>query len=133
MIAAHPLYTEDLTTLYALDGRAMIHAAVAQHIPAIHDLCRAFGVQKLEIFGSAVTDRFDPDRSDVDFLVTYPEGYDFGPWGQRVFELQDALAALLGRNVDLVMNDAPRNPRFIAQLNRSKREIFRAPSIPSVA
>lgn len=37
----------------------MIHPAVAQHIPAIRNLCREFGVEKLEIFGSAVTDRFD--------------------------------------------------------------------------
>lgn len=111
----------------------MIHPDVAQHIAAIRDLCRQFGVERLEIFGSAVTDQFDPARSDVDFLVTYPEGYAFGPWGQRVFELQDALASILGRNVDLVMSDAPRNPRFIERINRSRREIFRATSIPSVA
>lgn len=110
----------------------MIHPEIAQHIPAIQDLCQAFGVQKLEIFGSAVTNRFDPDRSDVDFLVTYPDGYEFGAWGARVFELQDALADVLERNVDLVMSDAPRNPRFIDDLNRSLEEIFHAPGVPSV-
>jgi uncharacterized protein len=111
----------------------VIHPAVKKHIPAIHALCREFGVQRLEVFGSVVTDHFDPERSDVDFLVTYPDGYEYGPWGTRVFELQDALAVLLGRKVDLVMSDAPRNPRFIDQINRSRREIFRADSIPSVA
>lgn len=34
-------------------------------------LCRAFGVKRLAVFGSATTDRFDPDRSDVDFLVEF--------------------------------------------------------------
>lgn len=111
----------------------MIHPAVAQHIPAIRDLCEEFGVERLDIFGSAVTDAFDPDCSDVDFLVTYPDGYEFGPWGQRVFELQDALADVIGRNADLVMSDAPRNPRFIERVNRSRREIFRASGIPSTA
>jgi predicted nucleotidyltransferase len=111
----------------------MIHPAIEQHIPAIRDLCREYGVRKLELFGSAVDGRFDPARSDVDFLVTYPQGYEFGPWGQRVFELQDALAGIVGRNVDLVMSDAPRNPRFIERLNQSRLEIFREPSVSSVA
>jgi predicted nucleotidyltransferase len=90
----------------------MIHPVVAQHIPAIRALYEEFGVQKLEIFGSAVTDRFDPAHSDVDFIVTYPAGYEFGPWGQRVFKLQDALSLLIGRNVDLIMSDAPGNPQI---------------------
>ena len=36
---------------------------------AIGELCRRYGVRRLVLFGSAVTDRFDPSRSDVDFLV----------------------------------------------------------------
>lgn len=85
----------------------MIHPAIAQHIPAIRDLCREYGIQRLEIFGSSLTEHFNPARSDVDFLVTYPPCYEFGPWGQRVFELQDALAEIVGRDVDLIMSDAP--------------------------
>ncbi len=64
----------------------MIHPDVARHIPEIRTLCREFGVSKLEIFGSAVTDAFDPGRSDVDFLVEYPERYDFGDFGERLFQ-----------------------------------------------
>lgn len=46
-----------------------MHALIEQHKEAIRALCREFGVKRLELFGSAATDEFDPDRSDVDFLV----------------------------------------------------------------
>jgi hypothetical protein len=36
---------------------------------AVAVLCRRFGVRRLAIFGSAVTDRFNEERSDVDFLA----------------------------------------------------------------
>jgi len=56
-----------------------------------------------------VTDAFNPARSDVDFLVTYPKVYEFGPWLTRYFELQERLAEILDRDVDLVMQPALRN------------------------
>ena len=59
-------------------GRRM-HPLIDQHREAIHDLCRAYGVARLELFGSAATDACDPDRSDLDFIVAYPLGYGFGP------------------------------------------------------
>ena len=37
----------------------------------IVDLCRRYRVRALELFGSAVNDRFDPATSDIDFLVDY--------------------------------------------------------------
>ncbi len=33
--------------------------------------CERHGVLRLRVFGSALTDRFDPARSDVDFLVDF--------------------------------------------------------------
>jgi predicted nucleotidyltransferase len=37
----------------------------------IQDLCRRYQVRRLELFGSAVSDRFDPETSDRDFLVEF--------------------------------------------------------------
>ena len=34
-------------------------------------LSEACGVQRLEMFGSATQDRFDPGHSDLDFLVVF--------------------------------------------------------------
>lgn len=70
---------------------------IAEHLEGIRALCREFGVLRLEAFGSVGTPEFDPERSDVDFLVEYPPGYDFGLWLTRFFALQEALANLFCR------------------------------------
>lgn len=114
----------------------MIHPEVQKHIPAIQALCREFGVSRLEIFGSAVTGEFDPQRSDVDFLATYPEGYDFGPWGERYVRFADKLESILGRRVDIVMDRAFRrkkNPYFQDSVNASRKAIFDASTFRSAA
>jgi predicted nucleotidyltransferase len=61
------------------------------------ELCRRHGIRRLALFGSALRDDFRAD-SDVDLLV------DFAPGrtpGLAFFGIQDELAALLGRKVDL--------------------------------
>ncbi len=55
---------------------------------AIEDVCRRFGVERLEVFGSATRAGFDPERSDLDFLVRFPADYDFGPWMSRLQEFE---------------------------------------------
>lgn len=56
-----------------------MHPLIADNRAAIRALARAYGVARLEVFGSVCTPEFDAGRSDVDFLVEYPPGYDFGP------------------------------------------------------
>jgi uncharacterized protein len=111
----------------------MIHPDVAQHIPEIQALCREYGVAKLEIFGSAVTDEFDPGRSDVDFLVTYPENYDFGPWASKLLNMEEQLSRILGRDVDLVMLSALKNKWFRREAEKTRTVIFDASEVSEVA
>jgi predicted nucleotidyltransferase len=76
----------------------------------LDDLCRRFGVRRLEVFGSAATGAFDPARSDLDFLVEFLPEQKLGPWLRHYFEFQSELARLFGRPVDLVLSGAVRNP-----------------------
>jgi predicted nucleotidyltransferase len=99
---------------------------IAEHLEAIRALCREFGVARLEVFGSVCTSEFDPERSDIDFLVEYPEDYEYGPWLARYFDLKDRLEQLLGRGVDLVMMGAPRNPYFIRAMNETRQLLYAA-------
>jgi len=99
---------------------------ITDNLEAIQALCREYGVSRLEVFGSAVTERFDPARSDVDFIVEFPPGYEFGPWHDRYFELKERLAALLGRSVDLVMVEGMRKPRFVESANQTRRVLYAA-------
>ncbi len=99
---------------------------IEQHQEAIRALCREYGVARLELFGSAATDQFDPDRSDIDFIVDYAPETDLGPWLKHYFEFKERLEALLGRPVDLVMAGAMRNPYFIRSVNESRRLLYAA-------
>lgn len=90
---------------------------------ALAEVCVRYGVTRLRVFGSAVTDRFDPARSDVDVLV------DYAPEAERTFSaffsLQDELAVLFGRSVDVVDARTVRNPYFAASL-RSAEDLYAA-------
>ena len=78
------------------------------------------------MFGSAARDDFDPERSDVDFLVefdrSHPEAMSFNTY----FDFKEALERLLGRHVDLVESSAVINPYFKAEVERSKVALFEA-------
>ncbi len=110
-----------------------MNSLIDQHRDAIRELCREYGVVRLELFGSATTDAFDPDRSDVDFIVTYPPDYDFGPWLTRFQELEESLAEVLGRDVDLVMTSALRNRWFNREAEKTRTVVYDASEISEVA
>lgn len=44
-------------------------ASLARHLPNIALLCEQYGVNHLELFGSATGADFNPQSSDLDFLV----------------------------------------------------------------
>ena len=46
---------------------------ISSNLQPIATLCQTYGVQKLEVFGSATTDAFDLERSDIDFIVTFAD------------------------------------------------------------
>ncbi len=106
---------------------------IQRHRQEILDICRQFGVARLEVFGSVVTDAFDPDHSDVDFIVFYPPDYDFGPWLARFQDLEEALATLLGRDVNLVMTSALKNRWFEREAAKTRTVIYDASQISEVA
>ena len=91
----------------------------------VADLCRRKQVRRLEIFGSAARDDFDPSHSDLDFLVEFEpksslRGLD------AYFGLKEELESLFGRPVDLVMPDAVRNPYVRAGIDRSRQLLYAA-------
>lgn len=47
-----------------------MNAAIAAHRDEVVELRREYHVQRLELFGSALSAAFDPERSDLDLLVS---------------------------------------------------------------
>ena len=94
-------------------------------LDAISTACRRSGVARLDAFGSALRDEFQPGRSDVDLLV------EFGPMEpyarvDAYFGLLEALRSILGEQVDLVVSGAVKN-RYIASEIEQTKELLYAP------
>jgi len=91
----------------------------------IAELCTRFGASRLDVFGSALRDDFEPEGSDLDFLV------EFGPLSpyeraDAYFGLLDELRTLLGVDVDLVVTGAVKNRFIAADIERTKRVYYAA-------
>ncbi len=89
----------------------------------IADICRRLNVRRLDVFGSAVGESFDSERSDVDFVV------EFGNHNQpgildRYLALAEELEALLKRRVDLVTTESIRNPYFRKSVESTKEQVY---------
>ena len=82
-----------------------MHADIAEKRQDLIALCRRYGVERLEVFGSAARGAdFDPTRSDADFLVTFSSRTrdDLSAFA----DFREGLEALLGRPVDLTGREA---------------------------
>ena len=98
-------------------------AEISSHRKELEELCRRFHVRRLDLFGSAASDDFDAERSDLDFLVEF-EPAPPGGYADAFFGLKESLEALFGRSVDLVEPGAIRNPYFKGSVERSREPIF---------
>lgn len=99
-------------------------ATVLLDTAAIARACARHGVARLRVFGSVLSDRFDPERSDVDFLVDFLPGRDdaFGDY----FDLKIELEQIVGRDVDLVVTRSVKNPYFMASAFATARDVYAA-------
>lgn len=92
------------------------------------ELCRRYKVQRLELFGSAAREDFDPQRSDLDFIVVFEpaESATPGHYANRYFGLLESLESLFNRSVDLVELSAIRNPYFFQAIQSSRSVLYAA-------
>jgi uncharacterized protein len=88
-------------------------------------ICAHHRVRRLSLFGSATGGRFDPARSDLDFLVEF-ERMPPSQHADHFFGLQEDLESLLQRPVDLVEPGPIRNPFFRESVESSKVLLFEA-------
>ncbi len=94
-------------------------------LDAVRSLCRQYHVRRLDLFGSALTDRFDPAHSDLDMLVAFDD-LPPGPYADAYFGLKEGLERLFGRDVDLVTGAGLRNPYFRRVVEAQRQTLFTA-------
>ena len=98
---------------------------IEQRREQIAQICREHQVARLMVFGSVLRDDFDPETSDIDFLVEFlPEGHK--AWLAEFTYLKEAFEALFLRKVDVISATARKNPYFIAAVDREKELLYAA-------
>lgn len=101
-----------------------MHSTISGHSAAIKAVCRRYGVKRLEVFGSAARGfDFKPDSSDADFLVEFARPALKGPL-EEFFGFKEELAALLGRDIDLIEAGAVSNPYVMSNIKRSRELVY---------
>ena len=102
-----------------------MNAAVAERAVELEQLCRRYGVLRLDLFGSAATGRYRPDESDLDFVVEFRE-LPTAAYADAYFGLLEALERLFGQPVDLVVGAAIKNPYFRQSLEETRTLVYEA-------
>jgi uncharacterized protein len=101
----------------------LVTKLVEKHLAALSDLCRRYGVERLYLFGSAVSGRLQP-TSDLDFFVEMADRQPNAAYARRYLEFADELERLFSRRVDLVTEQAIRNPYLRREIEATRQLIY---------
>jgi uncharacterized protein len=88
-------------------------------------LCRKFRVERLELFGSAAQGTFDPNSSDLDFLVEF-QTMPPVEHSRAYFGLLFALEDHFHQSIDLVETIAVSNPHFLKKIESQRSVLYAA-------
>ena len=95
---------------------------IENNLRKIYDLCKKHKVSKLFVFGSILTDRFNSE-SDIDLLVDFNKS-EIEDYFDNFFDFKYALENLLGRRIDLLEEQAIRNPYLRENVDSTKSLIY---------
>ncbi|MGE0079647.1 MAG: nucleotidyltransferase family protein [Bacteroidales bacterium] len=95
---------------------------IDSNIDRIFELCERHKVKELYLFGSILTEKFH-DSSDIDMLVQFYQ-IDLIDYFDNYMDLKENLEKLFKRPVDLVENQAIKNPIFRRVVDREKQLIY---------
>lgn len=99
---------------------------VRDNLDAIARFCVKHRVRTLELFGSAACGDFDPDWSDLDFIVEFQGDPPRPNIADQYFGLLFDLEELFRRRVDLATPNTIRIPYVPASVNQTKVPIHAA-------
>jgi len=85
-------------------------------------LCDRHKVKELYLFGSILTEHF-LDSSDIDVLVQFSD-IELEKYLDNYMDFKQQLQLLFGREIDLIENQAIRNPIFRRVVDREKKLVY---------
>jgi uncharacterized protein len=86
-------------------------------------LCKTHKVKYLYAFGSSISERFDPNKSDIDLLVEI-DSKDPIDKGEKLLSLWDLFETFFNRKVDLLTDSSIRNPFLRKSIDSTKVLIY---------
>ena len=95
---------------------------IEQNTDELIELCINHKVGQLYLFGSVLTNQFK-ESSDIDFLVQFSQ-VELLEYFDNYMDFKEQLEYLFGRTVDLVENQAIKNPVFRRVIDRQKQLIY---------
>ncbi|MCR8874755.1 nucleotidyltransferase family protein [Phocaeicola barnesiae] len=95
---------------------------IENNIQKIVALCKKYKVNKLFVFGSILTDRFNDD-SDVDLVVSFNKA-EVSDYFDNYFDFKYSLEDLFGREVDLLEEQTIKNPYLKKNVDATKALIY---------
>jgi uncharacterized protein len=101
----------------------IIQDEIRKRVPDFEAICRDHKVQYIYAFGSSVTNKFDPEHSDIDLLVEIDDP-DPLQRGEKLISLWDTFETLFKRRVDLLTESSLKNPYLKNSINASKVLIY---------
>lgn len=96
---------------------------IEQNKDRLIELCRKYHVAALDVFGSAASEDFNQECSDVDLLVEFDHSVKANRF-DNFFALHDELQRLLKRSVDLVEPGGLKNPYFIDSVEKTRKRVY---------
>jgi len=98
-------------------------AEIGQHKAELDELCKRYGVTRLDLFGSAATTDFNLVTSDLDFIAIFSHADQPG-YARRYLEFAESLERLFKRRVDLLTERSINNPFFREFVNRTRITLY---------
>ncbi len=92
------------------------------YISEVIKLCKIHKVKSLYVFGSILTDKFS-NNSDIDLVVDFSD-VSVEDYADNYFDLKFSLQDILKRQIDLLEDNAIKNPYFRQVLNQQKQLLY---------
>jgi uncharacterized protein len=101
----------------------LVQPFITEKIDSVSDLCHRHSVRQLDLFGSSTTEFFDPENSDLDFLVEFKE---LTPTkhADAFFGLMEDLSAIFRCPIDLVEKQTIDNPYLQQSIEQSRVNLY---------
>jgi len=99
---------------------------ITERLAEVRALCEKYRVKRLTLFGSAVKGTFDPETSDLDFIVEFMPEEDPIRYGRAYLDLWRDLKRLFARKVDLVEVTTMDKAYFTRAIHDTRVQIYDA-------